>query len=168
MTDLASGTVHTLGARVAGTDSIHDLAVLQLLPRAGDTTAGAAEGEPGASGAAAAWVPALAPIRLGTSADLRVGQTVYALGCLPSSSSSPQTPALTTTMSVGLVSGLQRSIPSPVGARIYGVLQVGLRGTCRQGRASRLERLRYLMGAHCLVGQILTWPQSNLAPLRHT
>ncbi|PNW87139.1 hypothetical protein CHLRE_02g110600v5 [Chlamydomonas reinhardtii] len=156
VTDLASGTVHTLGARVAGTDSIHDLAVLQLLPRAGDTTAGAAEGEPGASGAAAAWVPALAPIRLGTSADLRVGQTVYALGCLPSSSSSPQTPALTTTMSVGLVSGLQRSIPSPVGARIYGVLQTDAVINAANSGGPLLDSAGRLVGLNAAVGRSQT------------
>ncbi len=45
----------------------------------------------------------------------KIGQTVFALGAPYGLSSS---------MSAGVVSGLNRSIPSPVGTRIYGAIQV--------------------------------------------
>ncbi|KAG2449206.1 hypothetical protein HYH02_005953 [Chlamydomonas schloesseri] len=155
VTDAANGTVTTLGARVAGTDSIHDLAVLQLLPRAGGGPGEAVAGEVAAPGSdvAAAPVPALAPIRLGTSTDLRVGQAVYALGCLPSPSSSPQTPVLTTTMSAGLLSGLQRSIPSPVGARIYGMLQTDAVINAANSGGPLLDSAGRLVGLNTAVGR---------------
>ncbi|KAG2436257.1 hypothetical protein HXX76_006568 [Chlamydomonas incerta] len=152
VTDAASGAVTTMSARVAGTDSIHDLAVLQLLPRSvGTPPVAVAEGS-----TAAAPTPTLAPIRLGTSAGLRVGQAVYALGCLPSSSSSPETPALTTTMSAGLLSGLQRSIPSPVGARIYGVLQTDAVINAANSGGPLLDSAGRLVGLNTAVGRSQT------------
>ena len=45
---------------------------------------------------------------------MQVGQFVFAIG---------NTYGLTKTLSAGIVSGLNRSIPSPVGTRIYGVIQ---------------------------------------------
>eukprot|EP00892_Ulva_mutabilis_P006607 jgi/Ulvmu1/4318/UM002_0040.1 len=56
----------------------------------------------------------LFPVSLGTSQDLRVGQYVYAIGN-PSGLSKTQTN--------GVVSGLNRSIPSPTGLRIPGAIQ---------------------------------------------
>lgn len=53
--------------------------------------------------------------RIGTSEDLRVGQSVYAIG-------NPF--GLQHTLTVGCVSGLGRTIPSMTGDRIYGVIQV--------------------------------------------
>ena len=66
------------------------------------------------------WTPHLPqcpPVaaRIGTSSDLRVGQSVYAIG----------NPAgLSHTLTVGSVSGLSRSIPSATGDRIFGAIQV--------------------------------------------
>lgn len=56
----------------------------------------------------------LVPLSVGTSQDLRVGQYVYAIGN-PSGLSKTQTS--------GVVSGLNRSIPSPTGLRIPGAIQ---------------------------------------------
>lgn len=56
----------------------------------------------------------LVPMSVGTSEDLRVGQYVYAIGN-PSGLSKTQTN--------GVVSGLNRSIPSPTGLRIPGAIQ---------------------------------------------
>jgi 2-alkenal reductase len=44
----------------------------------------------------------------------QVGQFVFAIG---------NTFGLTKTLSAGIVSGLNRTIPSPVGTRIYGAVQ---------------------------------------------
>lgn len=60
-------------------------------------------------------VATLRPIAVGTSADLKIGQSLFAIG-------NPY--GLSGTLSAGLVSGLNRAIPSPVGGRIYGVIQV--------------------------------------------
>jgi S1-C subfamily serine protease len=56
----------------------------------------------------------LRPIRVGRSSDLRIGQSVYAIG-------NPS--GLSWTQTCGIVSGLNRSIPSPAGLRIAGVIQ---------------------------------------------
>ena len=56
----------------------------------------------------------LYPMSLGTSQDLCVGQYVFAIGN-PSGLSKTQTN--------GVVSGLNRSIPSPTGLRIPGAIQ---------------------------------------------
>lgn len=69
---------------------------------------------------------------------LQVGQSVYAMG-YPYGYGRP-----TRTLSVGLVSGLDRAIPSPVGARIYGVIQVGAQ---RGGQGGRGTRAGVEMGA---------------------
>lgn len=57
---------------------------------------------------------ALQPIKVGTSSDLRVGQSCYALG-FPEDG--------TRTLSAGTVSGLKRSIPSKNGTTIRGAIQ---------------------------------------------
>ncbi|KXZ50988.1 hypothetical protein GPECTOR_14g23 [Gonium pectorale] len=77
--DVSTGVPTTLGARVAGTDSLHDLAVLRLLPLA--ASASGQEGQPqepelvlaGENG-----LPSLRPVRLGTSADLRTDALINA------------------------------------------------------------------------------------------
>ena len=52
--------------------------------------------------------------RVGTSADLKVGQSVYAIG----------TPlGFSRTLTVGVVSGLNRAIPSPAGTITRGAIQ---------------------------------------------
>lgn len=84
------GSTKSMPARVVGTDTMNDLVVLK------------ADGSD------------LQPPKIGTSADLRVGQSLYACGFpygLPAS------------LAAGVVSGLNRSIPSPVGTRIYGTIQ---------------------------------------------
>ncbi|EFJ42722.1 trypsin family [Volvox carteri f. nagariensis] len=134
--DMATGAYSILPARVAGSDSLHDLAVLKLLlpqqqpqPQSEEvlgsqlsvardpaSSDGVSNGVSNANG-----VPVVvAPIRVAAPGDLRVGQLVYALGCV---AANPAAAAPTRSLSVGLISGLGRSIPSPVGARIYGVVQ---------------------------------------------
>lgn len=56
----------------------------------------------------------LVPVRVGSASGLKVGQYVFALGN-PSGFSRTQTS--------GVVSGLNRAIPSPVGTRIPGAIQ---------------------------------------------
>lgn len=56
----------------------------------------------------------LSPVKIGTSNDLRIGQSVYAIG-------NPF--GLQHTLTVGCVSGLDRTIPSISGDRIFGVIQ---------------------------------------------
>ncbi len=48
---------------------------------------------------------------------LQVGQSVYAIG-------NPN--GLSKTLTAGVVSGLNRTIPAPTGTRIYGAIQVRL------------------------------------------
>ncbi|GFH13185.1 uncharacterized protein HaLaN_09017, partial [Haematococcus lacustris] len=88
----------TYPARLLATDTLTDLAVLVV--EAGDPEMGAAA--------------ALQPARMGTSADLVVGQSVFAIG-------SPA--GLPRSLTAGIVSGVGRSIPSPVGTLIYGAIQ---------------------------------------------
>lgn len=88
----------TYPARLLATDTLTDLAVLVV--EAGDPGLGAAA--------------ALQPARMGTSADLVVGQSVFAIG-------SPA--GLPRSLTAGVVSGVGRSIPSPVGTLIYGAIQ---------------------------------------------
>ena len=86
------GSSQSFEASVAGTDPSRDLAVLSIsAPRA-----------------------LLKPIRIGTSADLRTGQFVFAIG-------NPS--GLSRTQTCGVVSGLNRAIPSPTGIRIPGAIQ---------------------------------------------
>ncbi|CAK0784896.1 hypothetical protein CVIRNUC_008101 [Coccomyxa viridis] len=54
------------------------------------------------------------PIKMGSSKGLRVGQSVFALG-------NPQ--GLSRTLTAGVVSGLNRAIPSPVNTLTYGAIQ---------------------------------------------
>ena len=56
----------------------------------------------------------LLPVTVGTSADLKVGQSVYAIG---------NPGGLSRTQTAGVVSGLKRSIPSPTGILIPGIIQ---------------------------------------------
>eukprot|EP00898_Chlorokybus_atmophyticus_P005843 jgi/Chlat1/625/Chrsp103S01042 len=79
-------------ASIVGTDPSNDLAVLKI-----DAPA-----------------EALVPARVGTSLDVRVGQTCYALG-------NPY--GFDHTLTVGVVSGLKRNIPSPTGRAIPGAIQ---------------------------------------------
>ena len=55
--------------------------------------------------------------QVGTSKGLRVGQAVYALG-------NPR--GLSRTLTCGVVSGLNRAIPSPANTLTYGAIQVAL------------------------------------------
>ena len=57
------------------------------------------------------------PLQVGTSSDLRVGQTVFAIG-------NPS--GLAHTLTTGVVSGLNRAIPSPGGTLSGGAIQVPL------------------------------------------
>ncbi|GLC41320.1 hypothetical protein PLESTB_001075600 [Pleodorina starrii] len=180
--DVSSGAFVTLPARVAGTDSLHDLAVLRLLPPpppqqqqqqpsssmsslpspgsggspqlqlqpeggggVGDGYGGAAQTAAGM--AAAAGLPVLSPIRVAAAGDLRVGQSVYALGCIASDPAAP-----TRTLAAGLVSGLGRSIPSPVGARIYGVVQTEAVVNAANSGGPLVDSLGRLVGLSTAVG----------------
>lgn len=82
-------------ASIVATDPSHDLAVLRIeAPR-----------------------EALQPVRLGTSNDLKVGQSLYAIGF-------PY--GLSRTLTAGVVSGLNREIPNPAGSKTQGAIQVKL------------------------------------------
>ena len=80
-------------ARIVATDPSHDLAVLRI----------------------EAPTEALQPVRLGTSNDLKVGQSLYAIGF-------PY--GLSRTLTAGVVSGLNREIPNPAGSKTQGAIQV--------------------------------------------
>jgi S1-C subfamily serine protease len=60
-------------------------------------------------------VHALRPLPSAAGAALQVGQTVVTIG-------NPY--GLSKTLSAGVVSGLDRTIPAPTGTRIYGAIQV--------------------------------------------
>eukprot|EP00242_Pyramimonas_sp_CCMP2087_P010222 CAMPEP_0198211204 /NCGR_PEP_ID=MMETSP1445-20131203/22686_1 /TAXON_ID=36898 /ORGANISM="Pyramimonas sp., Strain CCMP2087" /LENGTH=285 /DNA_ID=CAMNT_0043885417 /DNA_START=168 /DNA_END=1025 /DNA_ORIENTATION=+ len=79
-------------AQIVGMDAYTDLAVLKI------------DAPP----------DSLQPITVGTSSDLRVGQSCYAIG-------NPF--GLGATLTAGLVSGLNRTIPSPAGRPITGAIQ---------------------------------------------
>jgi 2-alkenal reductase len=81
-----------LAARVVGVAPNYDLAVLQINQRRNDLT----------------------PIPLGTSADLQVGQWVFAIG-------NPY--GLTRTMTTGIISALDRHLPTDTGHEIAKVIQ---------------------------------------------
>ncbi|GJD72088.1 S1C family serine protease [Methylobacterium goesingense] len=87
---LSSGEV--VSASVVGTAPSYDLAVLRL----------------GRTGAA------LRPLALGTSADLKVGQSTYAIG-------NPF--GLDHTLTTGVISALQRRLPTGEGRELSGVIQ---------------------------------------------
>jgi S1-C subfamily serine protease len=83
----------TYDARVVGTAPDYDLAVIQIVDVPKDK---------------------LHPINVATSADLKVGQKVYAIG-------NPF--GLSLTLTGGIISNLDRSIESPTGAPIAGAIQ---------------------------------------------
>lgn len=62
------------------------------------------------------------PVQVGASAGLRTGQSVYAIG-------NPY--GLSRTLTAGVVSGLNRAIPSPVGTKTYGAIQVMVLVSCQ-------------------------------------
>jgi S1-C subfamily serine protease len=85
---------HTYKARIVGTAPDFDLAVIQMLnPPAKDR---------------------LKPISVATSADLKVGQKVFAIG-------NPF--ALSLTLTTGIISNLDRTIEAPTGSPIVGAIQ---------------------------------------------
>ena len=88
-----SGETVEYPASLVGTDAQHDIAVLLV----------------------DAPEHSFVPVRVGTSADLRTGQSVYAIG-------NPL--GYSKTLTVGVVSGVNRAIPSPVGTKTYGAIQV--------------------------------------------
>jgi len=53
--------------------------------------------------------------QMGTSKGLKVGQSVFALG---------NSQGLSRTLTAGVVSGLNRAVPSPVNTLTYGAIQV--------------------------------------------
>ncbi len=83
--DASDGTLKTFGATVAGVSQAHDLAVLLL-----------ADAPP----------EALSPVPLGSDADVRVGQSAFAVGL--------------SALSYGIISGLRRPLPSPTGQLVPG------------------------------------------------
>lgn len=87
-----SGKPSSYEARIVGVDPSRDLAVLKI-----DAPA-----------------DVLLPAPVGTSGDLKVGQSVFAIG-------NPS--GLSRTLTTGVVSGLNRGIPSPTGLRIPGAIQ---------------------------------------------
>ena len=56
-------------------------------------------------------------IQMGSSKGLKVGQAVFALG---------NSQGLSRTLTAGVVSGLNRAVPSPVNTLTYGAIQVPL------------------------------------------
>lgn len=90
-----SGETVEYPASLVGTDAQHDIAVLLV---------DAPEHQ-------------FLPVQIGTSADLRTGQSVYAIG-------NPL--GFSKTLTAGVVSGVNRAIPSPVGTKTYGAIQVSL------------------------------------------
>ena len=124
--DAVTGEPVWYDAAVVGTQRASDIAVLRV--RLADTTR---------AGDSAA---ALAPVKMGTSGDLAVGQTCYAVGAgdaglaaggagrsasLASSSSSASSASFRqlATMSAGVVSGLHRSVPTKNATTVRGAIQ---------------------------------------------
>jgi S1-C subfamily serine protease len=122
--DAKTGEPAWYDAVVVGTQRASDVAVLRVRladkTRAGDSSV------------------ALAPVKVGTSGDLRVGQTCYAVGAGDaglaaggagrSSSSSASTSSSASfrqlvTMSAGVVSGLHRSVPTKNATTVRGAIQ---------------------------------------------
>jgi S1-C subfamily serine protease len=97
VTDKATGLEVSYDLALTGTDAAHDLAVLKIT--------GPTSGEGSLD---------LKPVRVSHSSALKVGQYTFAIG-------NPGGKGKVIT--AGVLSGLGRSIPSPVGTRIYGVLQ---------------------------------------------
>ncbi|CAI5496241.1 unnamed protein product [Closterium sp. Naga37s-1] len=110
-----SGAMQTYAATLVGTDPSRDLAVLKVdlsqpVPAAADADAAAG----GVVAVAAPAAPTLYPIPVGSSSDLRVGQSCFAIG-------NPY--GLQHTLTAGVISGLGREIPAPTGAAIRGAIQ---------------------------------------------
>ena len=91
----ANGDTVEYPASLVGSDAQHDIAV--LLVDAPDQS--------------------FVPVQVGTSADLRTGQSVYAIG-------NPL--GFSKTLTAGVVSGVNRAIPSPIGTKTYGAIQVAV------------------------------------------
>ncbi|KAH7447567.1 hypothetical protein KP509_01G112000 [Ceratopteris richardii] len=87
-----NGDVMTKVAQLIGIDAAHDLAVLKI-----DAPGGV-----------------LQPLTLGSSKDLKVGQSCFAIG-------NPY--GYEHTLTTGVISGLGREIPSPAGSPINGAIQ---------------------------------------------
>ena len=125
--DAVTGEPVWYDAAVVGTQRASDIAVLRV--RLADTTR---------AGDSAA---ALAPVKMGTSGDLAVGQTCYAVGAgdaglaaggtgrsAPSTAPSTASSASASfrqlaTMSAGVVSGLRRSVPTKNATTVRGAIQ---------------------------------------------
>lgn len=88
----AGGKPKEFAAIIQSSDTSHDLAVLKI------------DALPGV----------LKPIKVGRSADLRVGQSAYSIG-------SPY--GLSKTFTSGVISGLNRGIPTPAGTIATGAIQ---------------------------------------------
>lgn len=102
----------TLAATIVGADPLSDIAVLQVN---GIDADGSVKGmTPDGQVVPVAGPGLLRPLRRGTSARLMQGQEVYALG-------NPF--GLESSMSRGVISGLQRTFPSSSGRPITGVIQ---------------------------------------------
>lgn len=95
----AEGDTVEYPASLVGSDAQHDIAVL-LVDAPGQR---------------------FVPVRVGTSADLRTGQSVYAIG-------NPL--GYSKTLTAGVVSGVNRAIPSPVGTKTYGAIQACCLSSC--------------------------------------
>ncbi len=115
----ASGNTIEYPASLVGSDAQHDIAV--LLIDAPDQR--------------------FVPVQVGTSANLRTGQSVYAIG-------NPL--GFSKTLTAGVVSGVNRAIPSPVGTKTYGAIQVCL----------RVPALVFVTAVVTLQEPLHTWPQS--------
>ena len=100
----ANGDTTEYPASLVGSDAQHDIAVLLV----------------------DAPEQSFVPVQVGTSADLRTGQSVYAIG-------NPL--GFSKTLTAGVVSGLNRAIPSPVGTKTYGAIQV----RCSTSRLAELS-----------------------------
>ena len=126
VSDAVTGEPVWYDAAVVGTQRASDIAVLRVR-LADETRAGDASAQ-------------LAPVKMGTSGDLRVGQTCYAVGAgdagqvtggagrsaSASQASASQASASfrqLATMSAGVVSGLRRSVPTKNATTVRGAIQ---------------------------------------------
>lgn len=108
--DARTGDTVWYEAQVVGTQRASDVAVLRLT-------------SPEARGAAAPS-PRLTAMAVGSSDDLLVGQSCYAVGAGDTDDvAGARTSRQRTTMSAGVVSGLRRSVPSKNGTTIRNAIQ---------------------------------------------
>ena len=98
--DEAGNVIISYDLSLSGMDAAHDLAVLEIVGKSSDQK----EESVGLN---------LSPAKISRTSP-RVGQYAFAIG-------NPE--GRGKTMTAGIISGLDRSIPSPVGTRISGVLQ---------------------------------------------